>query len=276
MRRRGSTVVSLLVLLGLAALFISILLPSLNRARETANRVKCANNMKQIGLAIMLYCNDNHGAYPRTAYKPGDTVIPDVTNAGSDSPDPFAADTKVPANCIASSYFLLVRTEDITSAVFVCPSTGCQQDTYGGAPNTAATRSNFTSLADNLSYSFANPFPDNAAFLAGYKLTNALDPGFVIAGDQNPGFSDGSNVLKVTLQSPASEARLGNSHNHGRDGQNFLYADGHVEFDNTILVGLDQDNVYCRGRGGPDATRDDVVNSPKDAGDSVLLPAAGE
>jgi prepilin-type processing-associated H-X9-DG protein len=43
---------------------ISILLPSLNRARETANRVKCAQNMKQIGLALLAYGNTNRGAYP--------------------------------------------------------------------------------------------------------------------------------------------------------------------------------------------------------------------
>jgi len=43
---------------------LSILLPSLNRARETANRVKCASNMRMIGTAMMLYANENRGMYP--------------------------------------------------------------------------------------------------------------------------------------------------------------------------------------------------------------------
>jgi prepilin-type processing-associated H-X9-DG protein len=47
-----------------ASMMIGILLPSLNRARETANRVKCASNMRQIGQALLLYANDNHGQYP--------------------------------------------------------------------------------------------------------------------------------------------------------------------------------------------------------------------
>jgi predicted Zn finger-like uncharacterized protein/prepilin-type processing-associated H-X9-DG protein len=72
----------------------SIMLPSLNRARETANRVKCASNMRQIGMALMLYSNENRGAYP-------------------DRLDD------------------LLRTQDISPTAFVCPSS---EDTPGTGP----------------------------------------------------------------------------------------------------------------------------------------------
>jgi prepilin-type processing-associated H-X9-DG protein len=49
------------------ALLISILLPSLNRAREVANRAKCASNMHKIGLAMLLYQNDCHANPPDLA-----------------------------------------------------------------------------------------------------------------------------------------------------------------------------------------------------------------
>ena len=73
-QRTGFTLVELLVVIGIIALLISILLPSLNRARETANRVKCASNLRQIGTAIQLYANENRGAFPRTAYSAGLTT----------------------------------------------------------------------------------------------------------------------------------------------------------------------------------------------------------
>jgi prepilin-type processing-associated H-X9-DG protein len=45
---------------------LSILLPSLSRARETASRVKCASNMRLIGQGLMLYANENNNQYPPT------------------------------------------------------------------------------------------------------------------------------------------------------------------------------------------------------------------
>jgi prepilin-type processing-associated H-X9-DG protein len=70
---------------GSTAIMASIMLPAFAKARESSVRVQCASNMKQIGLACMLYANDNKGKYP-----------PDLGT--------------------------LLKTQDVTAEVFLCPS----------------------------------------------------------------------------------------------------------------------------------------------------------
>jgi prepilin-type N-terminal cleavage/methylation domain-containing protein/prepilin-type processing-associated H-X9-DG protein len=63
-QRHGFTLVELLVVIGIIAVLISILLPSLSRARQAANSIVCLSNLKHIGLGLFMYANDNHGYLP--------------------------------------------------------------------------------------------------------------------------------------------------------------------------------------------------------------------
>ena len=71
-RKSGFTLIELLVVIAIIAILAAILFPVFARAREQARKTKCLSNLKQIGLAMNMYCSDSDGYLPILAGKPSE------------------------------------------------------------------------------------------------------------------------------------------------------------------------------------------------------------
>ena len=272
------TLADVCIVLVVAALCAGgLLAPVFVRTREDAGRLRCAMNLRQIGQAFLLYAEADEGRLPRTVYD--GRGGPPVFYTGADAAAPFGPGGPA-ANDVTAAMFLLVRTVDIGTEAFTCPQArvGTAWD-FGGSRKGEV--SNFPGR-QFIGYGISNPYPTASAVADGFRYDYTLTSDFALAADINPG---PPAVVSVSPNSRRPEIAKANSPNHNGDGQNVLYADGHVEFQNTPFCGMlrhvppagpFRDNIYTFGAMSGGAGSAGVVGAPVDALDSVVLPVAPE
>lgn len=223
-KRSGFTLIELLVVIAIISILAAILFPVFARARENARRTSCLSNLKQIGLGIMQYTQDNDEKYPMAYIATGQTTSP----IGK----PVWANTVWFWQEIVYPY---VKSEQ----VYACPSS-INQTLYAGyyAFNYGANRLVFKYPSTPLSTAAVT----NSANLymlmdsGGYDPTPVNPQGGVLEANgwrYLPGAYKNAGIACFTGQVYTPDCQAEGRH---FDGLNVTFADGHAKWLKSSIV----------------------------------------
>jgi prepilin-type N-terminal cleavage/methylation domain-containing protein/prepilin-type processing-associated H-X9-DG protein len=280
--KRAFTLIELLVVIAIIALLISILLPSLARAREMAKRGVCSANLRGIGQGCKTYSNENPDWFPISRHReltsgpPQATAVNFIGNMGLNLMTQLSSNND---NAVhpSRSLFMLVINGTLTAKQFMCPSSGDTADDMRNevsAGNTAPAQPGMDRFDFKgykyMSYGYQNPFAQSGKPADWLESNVALaadkGPYFESGGAGNPAWTDkdqvasgttgfgaganvsitGANTESLLLQLGNDQWKPLNSRNHGKEGQNVLFVDSHVEFAKKPIVGAFKDNIYTQ------------------------------
>ena len=265
-RTKGFTLIELLVVIAIIGLLVSILVPSIQKAKELAYRASCQANLNGIGKAMILYQSTYNDKWPLIADASG--MDYDATMLAGGSDDVFALDGNASGEGTAlnvnENLCLLVAKNMTPWKMFRCPTV--DSDTIDrsesgnhdfGFRSSGSNPKVFMDYSYHLGYSNGN----SAAF------GSSLEGDFAILADQcGDKLDDFSKTGAVT-------PNKGDGYNHGDDGIAVLYAGGNVTWSDTVLIGWGKNNIYAKDLTSTNDTPSGGTSAgvPDNKHDSVLI-----
>lgn len=265
--RRAFTLIELLVVVSIIALLISILLPSLGKAKELANQTVCAANQRGITQGMIVYGQLNNDVFP--CCKPGaanaytNSFTP--ATSGINSADQLSLAITNNQGVALTSVWMLVLGGEAAPKQFWCKS-----DQFLIGPSYIASGGSFyANFQDQyqISYSIAYPWTGNGP---SPNWRNTMKYNSPVICDMAP--LNGAGGKNTTLQL-GQTSKLYNSANHDNTGQNIAFGDGHAEFCRDPYRGGDvQDNIFTTGSGGGQPAGLNGIGTPSSSTDFVMVP----
>ena len=211
-RKRGFTLIELMVTTFIILLLLGIMLPALGRIRLTAMRHKCMENVRGIAAACVVYARD--AVSHRGSIK---SALPNVQPI---SPGWDKIDTET-GN--AACMWLLVEKNFTSRDNFYCPEGGLRKNHKRPGTEDTSFTYNTTTKISSLSYSYLSmvEYADET-FLGNTKLDSQV----VIVGDKNPHYGFNSTSRDSATLGPFRN----NSRNHNNEGQMIGHISGTVEW----------------------------------------------
>jgi len=252
MRKRGFTLIELLVVIAIISILAAMLLPTLAKARELARRTSCKSNLKQLGLALIMYSNDYVGAFPNGRGTPAGCLTI-LYEAG------YAGELNV-FECPSASWESQMLEEGQTFSLGMGKVFAWDEIYYqSGLAATASTGYSYDCTKRDDDTAMCVVLCDRQENMDGSSDGRAVGS----ANDLNYKFFD--NIVWEQpvnqLDSPFDLA----SGNHNYEGLNALFVDGHVEWGNSPLMGLEGDNVYYWDKTDPSSLTPPAILDAKDS-----------
>ena len=241
--RPGFTLVELLVVIGIIALLIAILLPALNKARESSKRAVCMANLRTIGQCQYVYVNDNKGKGFIFAY----SVAPPAGSGYTSALQFWFAQENYTGNTPtwdATGGYL--RPYFKNNAFLNCPSASDEYSKYnlGGAVTPPLTTYAYNGWAPNPGYAGATSLSQLQKPAETMALMDAMTIG-------NTGTPTGvfASLAPYVIKPPGP----GSVNFHGRHtgNGNVLWYDGHVSSETPYVTTMDS-NLNTTGQWGED------------------------